>query len=138
MFGEIGIEKIFLLLLVVLLLFGAKRIPEIGSSIGRGIREFKRSVNDLQNEAHAPDAAPGRPPGPAAGRPASRASLRAEAPADLTRATTPRYNTALQQPGRRAARLRGAQPAAPPVRKHIQHLSREHPGLHVPPIGDVQ
>jgi TatA/E family protein of Tat protein translocase len=63
MFGDIGIEKIFLLLVVVLLLFGAKRIPEIGSSIGRGIREFKRSINDLQNGAHTTDtAAVGSPP----------------------------------------------------------------------------
>jgi sec-independent protein translocase protein TatA len=57
MFGDIGIEKIFLLLVVVLLLFGAKRIPEIGSSIGRGIREFKRSINDLQNDVHTSDTA---------------------------------------------------------------------------------
>jgi sec-independent protein translocase protein TatA len=57
MFGEIGIEKILLILVVVLMLFGAKRIPEIGSSLGRGIREFKRSVNDLQNGVHA-DLAP--------------------------------------------------------------------------------
>ncbi len=64
MFGDIGIEKIFLLLIVVLLLFGAKRIPEIGSSIGRGIREFKRSVNDLQNEVHASDTTPLRPAPP--------------------------------------------------------------------------
>jgi sec-independent protein translocase protein TatA len=64
MFGDIGIEKIFLLLIVVLLLFGAKRIPEIGSSIGRGIREFKRSVNDLQNEFHASDTTPLRPAPP--------------------------------------------------------------------------
>lgn len=53
MFGDIGIEKILLILVVVLLLFGAKRIPEIGSSLGRGIREFKRSVSDLQNEARS-------------------------------------------------------------------------------------
>jgi len=53
MFGDIGIEKILLIMIVVLLLFGAKRIPEIGSSLGRGIREFKKSVNDLQNEAHS-------------------------------------------------------------------------------------
>ncbi len=53
MFGEIGIEKILLILVVVLLLFGAKRIPEIGSSLGRGIREFKRSISDLQNDVHA-------------------------------------------------------------------------------------
>jgi sec-independent protein translocase protein TatA len=51
--GEIGIEKILLILIVVLLLFGAKRIPEIGSSLGRGIREFKRSISDLQNEARS-------------------------------------------------------------------------------------
>jgi sec-independent protein translocase protein TatA len=50
--GEIGIDKILLIMTVVLLLFGAKRIPEIGSSLGRGIRDFKRSLNDLQNDVH--------------------------------------------------------------------------------------
>jgi sec-independent protein translocase protein TatA len=64
MFGDIGIEKIFLILVVALLLFGAKRIPEIGSSIGRGIREFKRSINDLQNEVHSSDATALRPAPP--------------------------------------------------------------------------
>jgi sec-independent protein translocase protein TatA len=65
--GEIGIEKIILILLVVLLLFGAKRIPEIGSSLGRGIREFKRSISDMQNEARSEIGAPPndvRPPAP--------------------------------------------------------------------------
>ncbi|MEO6211795.1 MAG: twin-arginine translocase TatA/TatE family subunit [Gemmatimonadaceae bacterium] len=46
MFGGIGPEKILLLAVVVLLLFGAKRIPEIGSSFGKGIREFKKSIGD--------------------------------------------------------------------------------------------
>ena len=46
MFGGIGPEKIILLLIVVLLLFGARRIPEIGSSFGKGIREFKKSIGD--------------------------------------------------------------------------------------------
>jgi sec-independent protein translocase protein TatA len=50
--GEIGIDKILLIMTVVLLLFGAKRIPEIGSSLGRGIRDFKRSLNDLQSDVH--------------------------------------------------------------------------------------
>jgi sec-independent protein translocase protein TatA len=45
MFG-MGPEKIILLAVVVLLLFGAKRIPEIGSSFGKGIREFKKSIGD--------------------------------------------------------------------------------------------
>jgi sec-independent protein translocase protein TatA len=64
MFGGFGIEKIFLLMVVVLLLFGAKRIPEIASSVGRGIREFQRSINDLQNEVHTSDATPLRPAPP--------------------------------------------------------------------------
>ena len=38
-----------MILLVVLLLFGAKRLPEVGSSIGKGIREFKRSISDTQD-----------------------------------------------------------------------------------------
>jgi sec-independent protein translocase protein TatA len=46
MFGGMGPEKILLLAVVVLLLFGAKRIPEIGSSFGKGIREFKKSIGD--------------------------------------------------------------------------------------------
>jgi sec-independent protein translocase protein TatA len=46
MFGGIGPEKIILLAIVVLLLFGAKRIPEIGSSFGKGIREFKKSIGE--------------------------------------------------------------------------------------------
>jgi len=45
--GGIGPEKILLLAIVVLLLFGAKRIPEIGSSFGKGIREFKKSMADI-------------------------------------------------------------------------------------------
>jgi sec-independent protein translocase protein TatA len=56
MFGEIGIEKILLILLVVLLFFGAKRIPELAGSMGKGIREFKKSLSD-PNAAPSVDAA---------------------------------------------------------------------------------
>ena len=47
--GNLGMWEILLILLVVLLLFGAKRLPEVGSSIGKGIREFKRSISDTQD-----------------------------------------------------------------------------------------
>ncbi|MEP7065299.1 MAG: twin-arginine translocase TatA/TatE family subunit [Gemmatimonadota bacterium] len=54
MFGGIGPEKIVLLAIVVLLLFGAKRIPEIGSSFGKGIRDFKKSLDDSSSDDAAP------------------------------------------------------------------------------------
>ena len=50
MFGSFGFGEMLFVLVVLLLLFGAKRLPEIGSSLGRGIREFKRSVNEIQGE----------------------------------------------------------------------------------------
>ena len=42
-----GIEKLAMILLIVMVLFGGKRIPEIGASLGKGIREFKRGVKDV-------------------------------------------------------------------------------------------
>ncbi len=47
--GNLGFTEIMLILVVVLLLFGAKRLPEVGASIGKGIREFKRSLTDTQD-----------------------------------------------------------------------------------------
>jgi len=44
----IGFTEILILLVVVLLLFKAKRIPEIAGSFGKGITEFKRNLNDAQ------------------------------------------------------------------------------------------
>jgi sec-independent protein translocase protein TatA len=46
--ANLGFTEIMLILLVVLLLFGAKRLPEVGASFGKGIREFKRSLSDTQ------------------------------------------------------------------------------------------
>ncbi len=43
-FGPIGLPQILIVLLIILLIFGAKRLPEIGSSLGKGIRTFKSSV----------------------------------------------------------------------------------------------
>ena len=50
----LGMWEMMLIFLVVLLLFGAKRLPEIGSSLGKGIREFKSSVREIETEFKAP------------------------------------------------------------------------------------
>ncbi len=49
MFGNLGFTEIMVLGIVVLLVFGAKRLPEIGQSLGKGIREFKRSFSDTSD-----------------------------------------------------------------------------------------
>ncbi len=48
--GNIGPWEIVLLLLLALLLFGAKRLPEIGRSLGSGMREFKDSVSGVKRD----------------------------------------------------------------------------------------
>jgi sec-independent protein translocase protein TatA len=53
MFG-LGPTELFIGLIVVLLLFGAKRIPEIAGSFGKGIKEFKKNMNEVQREISAP------------------------------------------------------------------------------------
>ena len=50
MFSGIGPWEILLIFLVVLLLFGAKRIPEIAKGLGKGITEFKRGMQDVKDE----------------------------------------------------------------------------------------
>ena len=46
---ELSMWHIILLLMIVLLVFGARRIPEIGSSLGQGIREFKKSIKEIES-----------------------------------------------------------------------------------------
>lgn len=55
MLGNFGMTEILMVLVIVLVLFGAKRIPEMGASIGKGIREFKRGVSDMNESLAAPD-----------------------------------------------------------------------------------
>jgi sec-independent protein translocase protein TatA len=57
----IGIWEILILLLVVLLVFGPKRLPEMGRSLGRGMREFKDSVSGKDFEDDEPASRPAAP-----------------------------------------------------------------------------
>jgi len=50
MFEGLSLSHILILLLILVLVFGAKRIPEIGSSLGQGIKEFKRSLKDATSD----------------------------------------------------------------------------------------
>jgi sec-independent protein translocase protein TatA len=54
MFGNFGLPEILIILVLILLLFGAKRIPEIAGSFGKGITEFKRNMGDAQRQIMDP------------------------------------------------------------------------------------
>jgi len=67
--GGFGMGEMIFVFLIVLLLFGAKRLPEIGSSLGKGIREFKSSVKDIERELTVPEQIHRTTPPPAAPAP---------------------------------------------------------------------
>lgn len=60
MFG-LGHWELLLILLVILLVFGAKRIPEMAQGLGRGIREFRKAVHEVQDEVEAAKPDLGKP-----------------------------------------------------------------------------
>ena len=53
-FGNLGFMELMVILVIVLVLFGARRVPEIGASIGKGIREFKKNINEADREIRSP------------------------------------------------------------------------------------
>lgn len=50
MFSNIGPMEIILIVIVILLLFGAKKIPEFAQGLGKGMREFKKALKDVEEE----------------------------------------------------------------------------------------
>ena len=55
MFGNLGTGEILIIVLVILLLFGAKKIPELAQGLGKGMREFKKSLKDVEDEIKKTD-----------------------------------------------------------------------------------
>ena len=50
MFENIGGGEFLIIILVLVLLFGAKKIPELAQGLGKGIKEFKKAVKDVQDD----------------------------------------------------------------------------------------
>ncbi len=55
MFDNVGIGEILIILLVVLILFGSKKLPDLAQGLGKGIREFKKAIKDVENDINIPD-----------------------------------------------------------------------------------
>lgn len=91
MFGNIGSGEILLIFLIVLLVFGARRIPEMAQGLGKGIREFRKAMRDVHEEIDVSAAprntiAPGAPPNQV---PRQSSSVAAPEPEKEKSGTTP-------------------------------------------------
>jgi sec-independent protein translocase protein TatA len=64
MLPEVGITGLIVILIVALLVFGPKRLPEIGRSLGKGMREFKDSITGKDDQPELPPSADDAPPSP--------------------------------------------------------------------------
>ncbi|HYE96286.1 MAG TPA: twin-arginine translocase TatA/TatE family subunit [Rubricoccaceae bacterium] len=104
--GNIGAWELVLIFLVILLVFGAKRIPEIARGMGRGIREFKDATQDIKREITLAD----QPPPPQVGPPSQARAP--QYPAQQAYAPPPAQ--AQPEPHTPATPPVGAPPPAPP------------------------
>jgi sec-independent protein translocase protein TatA len=50
MFGNIGLPELIIILAIALLIFGPKKLPEVGRSIGRALREFRRTSDEIKEK----------------------------------------------------------------------------------------
>ena len=80
MFG-IGVPELILILVVGLIVFGPGKLPEMGRSLGKGIREFRKASNALTAAINAPEPPPAQPAAAPAAQPAQTVQATTEAPA---------------------------------------------------------
>ena len=55
MFGNLGAGEILLIVLAILILFGSKKIPELAQGIGKGMKEFKKAMRDVEDDIKSID-----------------------------------------------------------------------------------
>ena len=81
--GGLGFGEMVLVFAVLLLLFGAKRLPELASGMGKGIRDFKRAMNGMDDTSIQAN-----PPPPAVQEPAAEPTQVASSSAEAEKTTT--------------------------------------------------
>jgi TatA/E family protein of Tat protein translocase len=122
MFGTMGFSEMIIILVIVLIIFGAGKLPQIGEGVGKALKGFKKEVNDIpapeatveQSIPLAPAAQSEQPPQPVVEPvPAGQASSVADAPPP--KATAPYTPGPELTPGTTAALLAAAGPQAPRV-----------------------
>ena len=113
MFGTMGISELIIILVIVLIIFGAGKLPQIGEGVGKALKGFKKEVHDIpppelaQPEAVSPSTAPMQQASAAPAAPPSTPASAAPAP------TSPYTPGPEMTPGTTAASLYNMGPQAP-------------------------
>ncbi|MGE5814407.1 MAG: twin-arginine translocase TatA/TatE family subunit [Acidobacteriota bacterium] len=97
MFGSIGVPELIIIFTIALIIFGPRKLPELGRSLGRSLAEFKRASNELRStldeEIRADEqreVEARRQPPPAAPAPDEPAAVNAPPPVNAPDSTVPR------------------------------------------------
>ena len=88
MFG-IGVPELILILVVGLIVFGPGKLPEMGRSLGKGIREFRKASNALTAAINAPEPPPAQPAAAPAAQPAAQSAQTVQTTEASAAAPTP-------------------------------------------------
>jgi Tat protein translocase TatB subunit len=123
MFGTLGGPELFLIFVVALIVFGPRKLPEIGKSLGKMMGEFRRASNDFRNTIESEVEAE-----------KIRESLRIEPPKVEPVASTPHETSASQSEAPPPAPQEHEDAAAPKVEPVAEAVSRES----TPPTAERQ
>jgi sec-independent protein translocase protein TatA len=52
LFGPVGPQELLIILVIVVIIFGARKLPDLGKSLGEGIRNFKKSISGKEDDTH--------------------------------------------------------------------------------------
>ncbi|HET9606172.1 MAG TPA: twin-arginine translocase TatA/TatE family subunit [Nitrospira sp.] len=113
MFGTMGISELIIILVIVLIIFGAGKLPQIGEGVGKALKGFKKEVHDIPTpEAPQPEAS-SPPPAPVQQASAAPAAAPSTAPPAAPTPTSPYTPGPEMTPGTTAASLYNMGPQVP-------------------------
>ena len=124
MFGSIGMPELIIIFVIALIIFGPRKLPELGRSLGKSIGEFKRASNDLRNtleeeikveEARTPEPAKSSADTPPPAEPTAKPSADTPPPAEPTAKPSAETPPAAEQAAAPAPTPETAPAAGPPT-----------------------
>ena len=113
MFGTMGISELIIILVIVLIIFGAGKLPQIGEGVGKALKGFKKEVHDIPPPEVAQPEAVSPPPAPVQKVGAAPATAASSAPSAAPMPTSPYTPGPEMTPGTTAASLYNMAPQAP-------------------------